>query len=224
MRLSAEETQDMEEVTTERERDSPGSEPMIQQPETAGAREPENAALIPKCITDKKYPLAAAFIITILLIIIIALAARKPQPCPSCPSIGAACPDRWVGYQGKCYNASEDKRNWTESENRCSSFGASLAVIDTIVDLEFLTGFTRPHHYWIGLSREEGKAWRWPNGTEFNNLFTIRGEGQCAYLNDLGISSTRCFLEKNLLCSQPDANTKRRKPNLAKRGTNSTST
>uniref|UniRef100_A0A670ISA8 C-type lectin domain-containing protein n=1 Tax=Podarcis muralis TaxID=64176 RepID=A0A670ISA8_PODMU len=91
---------------------------------------------IPKCIKDKKYTLAAVAVITALVITIIALAVKKPQPCPLCPPpVDAACPDRWVGYLGKCYYKSEDKRNWSDSESRCSFLGASLAVIDTKPDL-----------------------------------------------------------------------------------------
>uniref|UniRef100_UPI0010A03C10 early activation antigen CD69-like n=1 Tax=Podarcis muralis TaxID=64176 RepID=UPI0010A03C10 len=128
-------------------------------PEIPAAREAGNAVFIPKCIKDKKYTLAAVAVITALVITIIALAGRirdcqdqrftedwtkfieylkfkKPQPCPLCPPpVDAACPDRWVGYLGKCYYKSEDKRNWSDSESRCSFLGASLAVIDTKPDL-----------------------------------------------------------------------------------------
>ncbi|XP_066474692.1 C-type lectin domain family 2 member B-like isoform X2 [Tiliqua scincoides] len=195
------------------ERDSPGFELMGQQhPEADGAREPQNAALIPKCIKEKKYTLAAAGVITALVITIIALAARKPESCQPCPPpVDAACPNRWIGYQGKCYYISGDRRNWTESKINCSVFGASLALIDSQLDLDFLIKLTRPHHYWIGLSREEDKAWRWTNGTELNNRLKVRGEGQCAYLNDNGISSTWCFTEKTFLCNQPEAYSRRRK-------------
>ncbi|XP_077781338.1 C-type lectin domain family 2 member D6-like isoform X2 [Podarcis muralis] len=105
-------------------------------PERPAAREAGNAVFIPKCIKDKKYTLAVVAVITALVITIIALAVKKPQPCPLCPpAVDAACPDRWVGYLGKCYYTSEDKRNWSDSESRCSFLGASLAVIDTKPDL-----------------------------------------------------------------------------------------
>ncbi|XP_061475198.1 C-type lectin domain family 2 member D-like isoform X2 [Rhineura floridana] len=183
----------MAEDITDKERASAGSE--LMDPEITITREAGNTVFIPKCIKDKKYTLAATVIITTLVITIIAL---------------AACPDRWLGYRGKCYYTSEDKKNWSISETRCSSLGASLAAIDTEVDLHLLRNITRPSHYWIGLSREAGQAWRWTNGTEFKNQFTVRGYGFCAYINDNGVSSTRCFLEKNFLCSQADACTGRK--------------
>uniref|UniRef100_A0A8C3XRV8 C-type lectin domain-containing protein n=1 Tax=Chelydra serpentina TaxID=8475 RepID=A0A8C3XRV8_CHESE len=42
------------------------------------------------------------------------------------------CPDGWVGYLGKCYYFSEAEGNWSYSQSYCSSFGASLATIDTL--------------------------------------------------------------------------------------------
>nr|XP_056701388.1 C-type lectin domain family 2 member D-like [Euleptes europaea] len=178
-------------------------------------------AFIPKCIADKKYPLVATLVVTILLIVIIALAARKPQLCSPCPPVAdGACPDRWIGYHGKCYYKSEDEGNWSTSETTCSSFNATLALIDSQRDLSFLVNLTRPVHHWIGLSRQTGQeAWKWQNGTEFTHQFLVRGDNRCAYLDDTGVSSTRCSQEKNFLCSQPDACSRKRKPNLARKDT-----
>ncbi|XP_042304689.1 C-type lectin domain family 2 member D-like isoform X3 [Sceloporus undulatus] len=187
-------------------------------PQAAGAREAANAAFIPKCITDKKYTLTAVVVFTILIITIISLAVKKPQPCPVCPPpIDAACPDGWVGYQGKCYCRSESEKNWSSSEKHCSSLDAYLAVIDTKRDLDFLVNFTRPLHYWIGLSKEAGQMWKWPNGTELKNQFSVRGEGDCAYIDDIGLSSTRCYVDNLFLCSQEDACVRRRKQSMSKR-------
>ncbi|XP_020671471.3 C-type lectin domain family 2 member D [Pogona vitticeps] len=180
----------------------------------------DSAAFIPKCITDKKYTLAAALLITVLTIALIAVAVKKPAPCPHCPPpIDASCPDGWVGYQGKCYYISADERNWTASEKYCSSSGASLAVIDTKQELDFWVNFTGPFHYWIGLSRETAQAWKWPNGTVFENQFDVRGEGNCAYINNKGLSSSRCTTPNNFLCSQEDACTRRKKHTIARRST-----
>ncbi|XP_062978357.1 C-type lectin domain family 2 member D-like isoform X2 [Elgaria multicarinata webbii] len=171
------------------------------------------AAAVPKCIADQKYALAAAVLITVLLIAVIALAAKKTPPCAPCPPpIDAACPDGWVGYGGKCYYASEEERNWNISAVNCSSFDSTLAVIDSRRDLDFLMKFTRPFHFWIGLSREALEMpWRWPNGTQLKNWFPVRGGGLCGYINDNGLSSTRCSTVKNFLCSKDDACITRRK-------------
>ncbi|XP_059571337.1 C-type lectin domain family 2 member D-like isoform X2 [Alligator mississippiensis] len=160
------------------------------------------------CIKEKWVLIAVTMVITILLIIIITLAARKSPPCPSCT---AACPDNWPGYQGKCFLFSDTEESWNSSQSNCSSHGASLAVIDSIDDLEFMLRHKGRPYYWIGLWKETSQLWRWTNGTVFNYLFPIRGEGDCAYVNDDGVSSSRCSSKRNFICSQPD-NCARGKP------------
>ncbi|XP_015270422.1 PREDICTED: C-type lectin domain family 2 member D-like isoform X2 [Gekko japonicus] len=140
------------------EREILDSQVMVQHPKTSGAEQSGHAAFIPKCITDKKYPLVITLLVTILLIVIIALAARKTQPCSPCPPLAdAACPDRWIGYHGKCYYKSETEGDWNISETICSSYGATLALIDTPWVLSYLVNMTRPVHHWIGLSKHTGQ-------------------------------------------------------------------
>ncbi|KAG8127752.1 hypothetical protein E2320_014638, partial [Naja naja] len=116
-----------------------------------------------------------------------------------------ACPDSWVGYRGKCFYASKEERNWPLSLETCSSFNASLAVIDNQNELDFWVDFFHSFHYWVGLSREVNQTWKWSNGTEFKNRFPVRGEGFCAYLNGKGADSTLCSMEKFFLCSRPES-------------------
>ncbi|XP_060094219.1 C-type lectin domain family 2 member D-like isoform X1 [Heteronotia binoei] len=206
----------MAQEVSEAARETVDSELIVQHPKTIKAGQSGHAAFIPKCITDKKYPLAVTLVVTVLLIVIIALAVRKPQPCSPCPPLAdAACPQHWIGYHGKCYYKSEDDGDWNSSETKCSTFGATLALIDSQWDLSFLVNMTRPVHHWIGLSRQTGLVWKWQNGTEFEDQFLVRGDNVCAYLDNTGVSSTRCSLEKNFLCSQPDACSRKRKTNLA---------
>ncbi|KAM9119546.1 C-type lectin domain family 2 member D-like isoform 2-T2 [Pangshura tecta] len=164
-----------------------------------------------KCIKDKRIPITVTVVIAALIITIIALAARKPPPCP--PHFTAACPDRWVGYQGKCFYFSETEDSWNNSQSHCSALSASLASFDSVLELNFTLRYSGIPYHWIGLWREqgEGQPWKWTNGTIFNNLFQVRGEGQCAYLNEYGVSSSRCYSERHFICNQPD-NCSRRKP------------
>ncbi|XP_042698572.2 C-type lectin domain family 2 member B-like isoform X1 [Chrysemys picta bellii] len=118
------------------------------------------------------------------------------------------CPDGWVGYLGKCYYFSEAEGNWTFSQSNCSSFGASLAVIDTLPEKAFMLRYKGLSEHWIGLRREEGEPWKWVNGAEFNNLFEIRAHGNCAYLNDKAVGSSWCHTLRNWICAQRDAHTK----------------
>uniref|UniRef100_A0A8C3I1F4 C-type lectin domain-containing protein n=1 Tax=Chrysemys picta bellii TaxID=8478 RepID=A0A8C3I1F4_CHRPI len=131
--------------------------------------------------------------------------AKKTPPCPRClPHVTAACPDGWVGYQGNCYYFSETEGNWNNSQSHCSSLNASLASIDSVPELNFMLRYREIPYRWIGLQKEqgEGQPWKWTNGTIFNNLFQVRGEGQCAYLDDHGVSSSRCYSERHFICSQ----------------------
>ncbi|CAM4335334.1 unnamed protein product [Lepidochelys kempii] len=70
----------------------------------------------------------------------------------------------------------------------------------------FLLRYKGRFDHWIGLRRDPGQLWKWANGTKFNNLFPIRGGGDCAYLNNVnGVSSWRCTSERPWICTKPDA-------------------
>ncbi|ETE57138.1 C-type lectin domain family 2 member D, partial [Ophiophagus hannah] len=164
-------------------------------------------ALIHKFITEKKVIIVAVVITIALIIAIIALAGTKAERCPFCHSLasqGFACPDFWIGYLGKCFYVSKEERNWSLSLETCSSFNASLAVIDTQKELDFWVDILNSYHYWFGLSRE-GNVWKWSNGIEFKTQFPVRGQGFCAYINGKGASSTICSMEKRFLCSHPES-------------------
>ncbi|XP_073167319.1 C-type lectin domain family 2 member D-like isoform X2 [Lepidochelys kempii] len=119
---------------------------------------------------------------------------------------GPACPDGWIVYQGKRYYFSEAERNWTYSLTYCSALSASLAEINSEQEMAFLLRYKGGFDHWIGLRRDPGQLWKWANGTKFNNLFPIRGGGECAYLNDENeVSSLRCTSERHWICTKPDA-------------------
>uniref|UniRef100_A0A452GNG6 C-type lectin domain-containing protein n=1 Tax=Gopherus agassizii TaxID=38772 RepID=A0A452GNG6_9SAUR len=141
----------------------------------------------------------------------VTLPAAGPITVPSVSALGPCCPDGWVGYQGKCYYFSEAEGNWKNSQSHCSALGASLAGIDSEQEMAFLLRYKGKHQHWIGLWREQGlgQPWKWVNGTEFNKLFPIRANGDCAYLNDENrVSSLRCTSERHWICTKPDAFTK----------------
>uniref|UniRef100_A0A8C4W0Y1 C-type lectin domain-containing protein n=1 Tax=Gopherus evgoodei TaxID=1825980 RepID=A0A8C4W0Y1_9SAUR len=118
-----------------------------------------------------------------------------PAPC---------CLDGWVGYRGKCYYFSEAEGTWDSSQSFCSSLNASLAEIDTEKDLKFIMRYKGVSEFWIGLKRESAQLWGWVNGEQFNNLFTVRGEGDCAYLSDGFATSSWCSTKRYWVCSKPD--------------------
>ncbi|XP_032095042.1 C-type lectin domain family 2 member D-like [Thamnophis elegans] len=168
----------------------------------------KSKALKLKCISKKQIIIAAIIVLTVLIVVIILLAVKKPETCPFFPdpvSQGVACPDFWIGYRRKCFYVSKEERNWSLSLNTCSSFNASLAVIDNQEELDFWVGILKSFHYWFGISREVNQDWKWANGTKFKNQFPVRGEGLCAYINGKGTDSTLCSMEKLFLCSRPES-------------------
>uniref|UniRef100_A0A8C3SBE1 C-type lectin domain-containing protein n=1 Tax=Chelydra serpentina TaxID=8475 RepID=A0A8C3SBE1_CHESE len=125
-------------------------------------------------------------------------------------SPAACCSENGIGYQGKCYLFSENEANWISSQHFCSSHGATLAWLDTLQEKDFLMrhkGYLDP---WIGLRREPGQPWKWPNGSVFNHLFQIGGGGECAYMYGNTVRSSVCYIKRNWICSKPDEFAKRK--------------
>uniref|UniRef100_A0A8C3HTA4 C-type lectin domain-containing protein n=1 Tax=Chrysemys picta bellii TaxID=8478 RepID=A0A8C3HTA4_CHRPI len=147
---------------------------------------------------------ATVFVVLIIAVIVLAVPRPKLPSADLGPPAGPACPDGWIGYQGKCYYFSEAEGDWTYSQNHCSSLSASLAGIDSEQEMDFMLRCKGKFDHWIGLRRDPGQPWKWANGTEFNNLFRIGGGGYCADLNDLrGVSSSQCTNERHWICTKP---------------------
>nr|XP_042698577.1 C-type lectin domain family 2 member B-like [Chrysemys picta bellii] len=120
---------------------------------------------------------SVVLVILIVAVVVLAVLVLKAQP-----QFMVWCPDSWIGYRGKCYYFSEAEENWNNSRSNCSVLGASLAVIDSEQDL---------------VRRKTDPFWGFP----------IRGGGNCAYLNDNGVSASRCITERHWVCNKPDAYT-----------------
>lgn len=113
------------------------------------------------------------------------------------------CSDDWIGHKGKYYLISKKTKNWTLAQNFCSKHGATLAVIDSKEDMNFLKQHVGRAEHWIGLKNEAGQTWKWSNGQEFNNWFNLTGSENCAVLNSAEISSTECDKNLHWICSKP---------------------
>ncbi|KAG6923691.1 C-type lectin domain family 2 member D [Chelydra serpentina] len=159
----------------------------------------------------RKLVIKVLIALTFLIIIIVAIAAflavekcKRLLAAPG-PPAGPCCPDGWVGYRGKCYYFSETEGNWTYSQSQCSALNASLAAIDSEQEKDFLLRYKGLLDRWIGLQREPGQPWMWPNGTEFDQRFPIRGGGDCVFLMDEDwFGSSRCSTWRRWICSKPD--------------------
>eukprot|EP00075_Anas_platyrhynchos_P003189 XP_005027785.2 C-type lectin domain family 2 member B [Anas platyrhynchos] len=140
----------------------------------------------------------------LVLTLLVALVVVQQQSHSSHPQFSRVCPDKWIGFQSKCYYFSEDESNWNNSLENCKAMEASLTSIDSQEELAFIKRFKGQANHWFGLHDEGNSQWRWTNGTAFNNWFVVRGGGPCAYINQERISSALCNTEKYWICSRPN--------------------
>ncbi|XP_041876071.1 C-type lectin domain family 2 member D-like [Corvus kubaryi] len=154
-----------------------------------------------RCTKDRKVTTGVTVLTVVLLltVTIIVLAAKKHPPCttPALPS----CPESGIGFGDKCFYFLEEEVDWEGSQRSCLSHQAHLATIDTREELHFLLRYGNFMEYWVGLRREGSGPWKWLNGSLFNALFDIQGNGHCAYTNSHRISSDRCSETKFSICS-----------------------
>uniref|UniRef100_A0A8C3RJB7 C-type lectin domain-containing protein n=1 Tax=Chelydra serpentina TaxID=8475 RepID=A0A8C3RJB7_CHESE len=163
-----------------------------------------------------KAPLAVGVVVLVVIVAVAVILLHVKSPLESkLPHVstpvhlnvqfpGPCCPDGWVGYRGKCYYFSEAEGTWDSSQSFCSSLNASLAWIDTEKDLMFILRYKGVSEFWIGLKRVSAQTWLWVNGEQLNNLFTVRGEGDCAYLSDSFAASSWCSTKRYWICSKAD--------------------
>ncbi|XP_039944600.1 C-type lectin domain family 2 member D-like isoform X1 [Hirundo rustica] len=154
-----------------------------------------------RCTKDRKVTIAVTMLAVMLLltVTIIVLAAKKHPPCtsPTLPN----CLESGIGFGNKCFYFLEEEVDWEGSQHSCLSRQAHLATIDSKEELHFLLRYGNFMEYWVGLWREGSGPWKWLNGSLFNALFDIQGNGHCAYTNSHRISSDRCSEMKFSICS-----------------------
>ncbi|XP_060095178.1 C-type lectin domain family 2 member D-like [Heteronotia binoei] len=150
-------------------------------------------------------------LVTIVLIIFVSRSPAKDAqqkgcdvapPAPCLP----ACPSGWIGYEGKCYFFSEEGMNWTSSQSFCWSHGSSLAVIENKLEKAFIVRYKCSTDHWIGLWKDPDHNWKWADGTELNGTLEVTaGGGDCVFLNSGFAVSSRCYIQRNWICSHHDA-------------------
>ncbi|XP_077180662.1 C-type lectin domain family 2 member B-like isoform X2 [Paroedura picta] len=139
-----------------------------------------------------------------LVISLIGLTVRRREPSPAPPTCPvASCPPGWVGFLGKCYYFVETEANWTSSKMYCSSLNASLAMLDSQEEMDFMMRYKSKADHWIGLQRNLSQPWTWIDGTILNDRFTVLGGGSCAYMNLIGVASSSCSSKEHFICSKP---------------------
>ncbi|KAM5175034.1 C-type lectin domain family 2 member H-like isoform 2-T2 [Callospermophilus lateralis] len=147
------------------------------------------------------------FTILVLILSVIALSIilsekNKEQALEN--SVFAACPKDWIIFGSKCLYFAEDMGNWTFSQTFCATLEASLTQFDSKEELNFLKRHNGLSDYWIGLNREASyHIWKWTENTECKAWFSIKGLGECVYLNENGISSARNYTDSVVAPSPP---------------------
>ncbi|KAG8435798.1 hypothetical protein GDO86_013659 [Hymenochirus boettgeri] len=118
---------------------------------------------------------------------------------------GAPCGEDWIWYRGKCYYFSETYSDWDTSQSYCAFHNASLALIDSQEEMDFLRRFKGMKDHWIGLHRDvNGESWVLADGSSFNNTFQITGESPCVSLNNVRINSVDCYGDRRWICNKRD--------------------
>ncbi|KAM6417253.1 C-type lectin domain family 2 member B-like [Pluvialis apricaria] len=143
----------------------------------------------------------AGIVIAVGVILLLTWITLNPPKLPQLEP----CPDDWLYYKKKCYYHSEGKSmaDWNSSQESCSDYGASLAVIDSHQELNFIMYRIRITDFWIGL-RRKGNKFFWVNGESFNtNLFHVNttNDGDCVHIDSAFISTRKCSSLRNWLCT-----------------------
>ncbi|XP_066175771.1 C-type lectin domain family 2 member L-like [Sylvia atricapilla] len=145
---------------------------------------------------------AVSGVLTAAVILISCIQFVNPCPVkdfPVCPSLDL-CPSGWLYFQRKCYYLSESEATWNSSQSICSSHNASLLVIENHQELNFIMKITKQDP-WIGLNKQNEEFF-WVNGEVLDNdLFEVKGSGNCAYLESKGVSASGCHLTRKWVCS-----------------------
>ncbi|XP_062979563.1 C-type lectin domain family 2 member D-like [Elgaria multicarinata webbii] len=142
--------------------------------------------------------------LNVIVIVTLSCVILTKANCPTPPTISVdVCPADWIGYQKKCYYFANATGDLNSSKAYCLSFNASLAMIDSQKEMDFLKRHKGSHDHRIGLLRDQDKgSWKWIDGTSFDGWFEVGGGGKCAYLNDKGVTGASCRRNEPWICSK----------------------
>ncbi|XP_072506211.1 C-type lectin domain family 2 member L isoform X3 [Notamacropus eugenii] len=121
-----------------------------------------------------------------------------------CIKCDAPCPEDWLLYGRKCYFFSEEPRDWNTGRQYCHTHEASLTVIQSQKELEFMFKFTRKEP-WIGL-RRVGDEFHWINGDPFHpDEFSVSGHGECVFVDPTRLVTSDCLMTRPwVISTHPD--------------------
>ncbi|XP_069506597.1 killer cell lectin-like receptor subfamily B member 1A [Ambystoma mexicanum] len=173
----------------------------------AGAGKSCQRYLLPSTeLLSDPYSITVSLIAAVLLLGVLILGAivsvKSPPPeVPSPPRV-EPCPLNWLYNGRKCYHFSKEVAEWEDSQIFCSSYNASLALIDTEEELDFMLDLICRKHMWIGL-RHNGTQFHWVNGTACNStVCAITDEGECVYMGSNALRVSGCSLTRPFICTK----------------------
>ncbi|XP_069506610.1 killer cell lectin-like receptor subfamily B member 1B allele B [Ambystoma mexicanum] len=166
----------------------------------------------PRCLLPSKelrsnpYFITVALIAALLLLVVLILGAKlsvvnSSMECPTPPRV-EPCPLDWLNNGRKCFRFSKEEAEWEDSQIFCSSYNASLALIDTQEELDFMLDLICRKHMWIGL-RYSGTQFHWVNGTACNSkVCAITDEGECVYMGSNALRVSGCDIKRPFICTK----------------------
>nr|XP_033780923.1 F-box/LRR-repeat protein 12 isoform X3 [Geotrypetes seraphini] len=89
------------------------------------------------------------------------------------------CDFLWKSFEGYCYFFYKEELNWMDAKEMCELKNATLAVITSAREQNFLSSRIENEQYWIGLSdaNKEGE-WEWIDGTDYKSSFKFWKKGE----------------------------------------------
>ncbi|XP_058864087.1 C-type lectin domain family 4 member G-like isoform X6 [Acipenser ruthenus] len=118
------------------------------------------------------------------------------------------CPCEWISFNEACYYFSKKRANWHKAKESCNSKNASLALISSAQELDYLKSRIGSTHYWLGLSDSETEgSWKWLDGRTVETRFWNSGEPNnagnnedCGKVTSSKLNDVPCNSEEHWIC------------------------
>ena len=127
------------------------------------------------------------------------------------------CPEGWVENGTHCYLKIKEKLTWNRGEEECLKLCASLPVIKSAAENDFLLSLTESERsFWLGMeSVERDNKFQWVDGTQVADGFSAWAQGEpnllgkenCGYLYTVGArkgewNNNPCEVIRSLVCQK----------------------
>ncbi|XP_064175917.1 CD209 antigen-like protein C [Anguilla rostrata] len=114
---------------------------------------------------------------------------------------------RWRQFGSKFYYFSETKSTWEKAREQCVAMGATLAMVKTREEMEFLARVNTGRH-WLGLSDTGAEGtWKWLDGTFPAKELWLPGEPNNDLEENCGemrgrLNDAPCNIQKPWICER----------------------